>query len=133
MKAVIIGCGKAKLDHAARADELYTGALFKKHLAYAKKFHPDLPIYILSAKYGFIAAGSIIEPYNTKMGTQGCISSYGLLTSATVKGIKGADVILLAGAVYQKATEPCFGTIINPFEGMKLGFRLQALNKALAD
>jgi hypothetical protein len=58
----IISCVKTKLDHTAKAKDLYISDLFRKNLAYAKKMKPD-HIFILSAKYGLLGLDDRIAPY----------------------------------------------------------------------
>jgi len=59
---IIIGCSQDKKDYTCRADEMYTGAIFKKSYDVAKQIGGD--IYIISAKHGLITPDTIIEPYN---------------------------------------------------------------------
>lgn len=60
---VLIGCGKSKVDYRTRADELYTGALFRLSLKYAHTLAPDA-IYILSALHGLVELDKELDPYN---------------------------------------------------------------------
>jgi len=62
---VILGCSKRKLTHAARARDLYQGALFKAGLAYATRAGAD--VAILSAKYGVLHPDDLVEPYDLQM------------------------------------------------------------------
>lgn len=50
---IVIGCGKAKLDRAAPARELYTGSLFRMARRYAVA--SKRPWVILSGAHGIIA------------------------------------------------------------------------------
>lgn len=50
VKIVLISCVSKKLDHKAKAKDLYTSPLFKYNLKYAEKIGAD-KIFILSAKY----------------------------------------------------------------------------------
>lgn len=63
----MIACCKEKLyapgDGSAAVSEMYTGQLFKVQLAYARQSLPDTQIYILSAKYGLVGLGQLIESY----------------------------------------------------------------------
>ena len=70
---IVIGCGKAKLDHAAPAGELYTGSLFRAASRYAEARHDsqDHAWLILSAKHGLIDPGTVIEPYEQKLALKG--------------------------------------------------------------
>ncbi len=51
---VLIACAAQKLDHPAPAADLYTSALFKGSLRYARKLKPDV-IHVLSAKWILVA------------------------------------------------------------------------------
>jgi hypothetical protein len=59
---VILGCSKRKLPHAAKARDLYQGALFKAGMAYAGRIGAD--VAILSAKHGLLHPDDIIAPYD---------------------------------------------------------------------
>lgn len=61
----LISCGKAKLDHAAPAREMYTGNLFRA--AFADCRQRDLPIFIVSARHGLVGMNEIIRPYDLKL------------------------------------------------------------------
>lgn len=60
--ALLIGCGASKLDHRARARELYTSTFFKEKVRFAE--HLGLPWAILSAKHGILKPDSLTEPYD---------------------------------------------------------------------
>jgi len=62
MELGLVACTKSKKSYSCRASEMYSvSALFRKAYSYAIKRY-DL-VGILSAKYGFLTADSIIEPY----------------------------------------------------------------------
>lgn len=61
----LVGCGKAKLDVAAPAKDLYQGALFKKSRAYVEhKMIEGDEWYILSAKEGCVHPDDAVDPYD---------------------------------------------------------------------
>ena len=60
-RIVLISCVKSKLDHPARAEDLYTSTLFRSNLAYARSLKPDA-IFILSAKFGLLSLERVISP-----------------------------------------------------------------------
>lgn len=64
-KIVLIGCGKAKLDHAADAADIYTGSLFRARAEYAKA--SGVSWWIVSAKFGLLEPDTWIEPYDLKL------------------------------------------------------------------
>lgn len=59
---VFLSCAKTKRDVPCKARDMYTSDLFVKSYAYAESLRPD-KIYILSAKYGLLKPGDMIEPY----------------------------------------------------------------------
>lgn len=61
---LILACSGSKLDHEAPAIHIYQGTLFKRGKAYAEKH--QLPVLILSAKYGFIQPSLVLPPYNQR-------------------------------------------------------------------
>lgn len=62
---VILACSKKKVPFDyARAGELYTGSIFTKGKNIAEQ--AGLPIWILSAKYGMLAAGTVVDNYDQK-------------------------------------------------------------------
>jgi hypothetical protein len=65
MKVLLLSCSSSKLDHAARAFEIYQGAIFRKGLEYSQR--EGLWTMILSAKLGLINWDHWVEPYDLKM------------------------------------------------------------------
>jgi len=61
----LIACCGEKLDHPARADQLYQSDLFKKALAYCRRHYRRN--VILSAKHGVVKLNQVIEPYDQKL------------------------------------------------------------------
>ena len=59
----LVSCGKAKLDHAAPAEELYTGNLFRAAFEYCKARYWPM-VYIVSARYGLLPPGQVVDPYD---------------------------------------------------------------------
>lgn len=66
---IVVGCGDAKLAHAAPARELYTGSLFIDHLRLATRLArgADGRVVILSAKHGVLDLDTVIEPYDVTL------------------------------------------------------------------
>lgn len=62
LRVTIIGCGKSKLPGKHRAEDLYTGGLFRASLKYAKSTS-DI-VYIVSANYALLELGDVIESYD---------------------------------------------------------------------
>jgi hypothetical protein len=58
----LVGCGKRKLRHAAPAQELYVGPLFRGRRAYVDRTCSRW--FILSAKHGLVDPEQVLEPYD---------------------------------------------------------------------
>ena len=65
-KIILIPCVKEKLDHKAKAADLYIGPLFKKIFKYAASLSPD-KIFILSGEYGLLELEDEVEPYDKNL------------------------------------------------------------------
>ena len=64
-RIALVGCGATKLDHAAPAQDLYTGQLFRKARAYAEATADAW--YILSAKHGVLRPEQVVAPYDARV------------------------------------------------------------------
>jgi hypothetical protein len=58
----LVACGKAKLDRAAPARELYVGSLFLQTSAWAEAVADEWAI--LSARHGLVLPDEVLEPYD---------------------------------------------------------------------
>ncbi|HZC05096.1 MAG TPA: hypothetical protein VE338_05590, partial [Ktedonobacterales bacterium] len=65
MRIGLVACGKAKLDHTAPANELYTSPLFRKASAYAAANYDCW--YIFSAKHQLLDPHHVIAPYDVTL------------------------------------------------------------------
>jgi hypothetical protein len=63
----LVGCAAQKLDHPARARDLYVSQLFRKASAYAELTCDRW--YVLSAKHGLVHPDTILEPYDVRLDT----------------------------------------------------------------
>ena len=62
---IILACSKDKAPDAfCKAGDLYRGSIYTKGKDIATKL--GIPFFILSAKYGFLNPGTVIENYNVK-------------------------------------------------------------------
>jgi cytoplasmic iron level regulating protein YaaA (DUF328/UPF0246 family) len=134
-KIVLVSCVKKKLDHKAKARDLYISSLFKKSLRYAKSLGPD-NIYILSAKYGLLELDDEIDAYNEtlndKKKTEIIDWANRIITELEKRiDIENDKVIILAGKNYYRHIIPFLGNYELPLEGLPLGKRMSFLNKAL--
>lgn len=128
---VLISCVKTKLDKPAKAQELYTSALFKYNLRYAKLLSPDA-IFILSAQYGLLELDDIIAPYEKTLNKMSeaekkewANSVLNVLSSKS--NLKSDNFIFLAGLNYRKYLLPSMKKYEVPFIGMSFGHQLQEL------
>lgn len=62
---ILVGCGVAKLPHAAPASELYTGSLARAAIGFAQA--SGRPWGIISARYGLLKPNKVIEPYDQRI------------------------------------------------------------------
>ena len=130
-KIVLISCVSKKLDHPARAEELYTSTLFKYGLKYAKSFNPDR-IFILSAKYGLVSSDKIIAPYNKTLNDMSSKenikwSNKVLEDLKKVCDLDNDQVIFLAGENYRKYLLPHIKNYAIPMKGLGIGRQLKYL------
>lgn len=74
--AVVIPCGAGKLDHAAPARELYTGAQYRLGLAAGEQLAGQLgaQLLIVSALHGLVRPDQLLEPYDLRMGAPGSVT-----------------------------------------------------------
>jgi hypothetical protein len=103
MNVVLVQCGSAKLAKPARAEDLYTGGLFRAARAAARRIGDRW--FILSAKHGLVAPHRILAPYDQKLPSGGDTEWSTALHAALVKeGIAyrqiGDRLVVLAGEDY---------------------------------
>ena len=134
-RIVLISCVKTKLDHPAKAKDLYISDLFVKNLAFAKKLKPDY-VFILSAKYGLLKLTDRIAPYEKTL-NQMPVQERRAWASGVISDLsKYADLdqdefIILAGEKYREFLLPYMRNYKIPFEGLSFGNQLKALKKVL--
>ena len=117
----LVSCCGPKLKHSAPAAELYTSDIFTKSVAYAE--HLGSPWAILSAKYGLVAPGQVIAPYDltlSKMGADGR-RRWGRMVQAQVRNAypQGTHFVILAGRLYVEPFKSLVGySFEDPLKGM---------------
>lgn len=134
-KIVLISCGSSKLNKKAQAQHLYTGNVFRMTLQYAKALNPD-EIFIVSAKYGLVELTTELEPYDLtlKICTNNYVRSWAKMVIQSLSektDLKTDHFIILTGNMYYKYL---IGKMLNyeiPFAHLKIGERLQFMNKRL--
>ena len=134
-RIVLISCVKTKLNHPAKAEDLYISDLFVKNLAYAKKLKPD-HIFILSAKYGLLQLNDRIAPYEKTL-NQMPVHERRAWASEVISELRKYtnldqdEFIILAGDKYREFLLPYMRIFNIPFEGLSFGNQLKALKRAL--
>ncbi len=128
---VLISCGKTKLKHRAPAGDLYTGSLFRKSLAYARRRNPDA-IFILSALHGLLELSQEIDPYEKTLHsmTSHEVSKWAeqVLAQLRLKADLRSDLfVLLAGKKYRSQLVSYFHHSEVPLEGLRFGQQLKFL------
>ncbi len=131
MKIVLISCVSKKLNHKARAEELYISSLFKLNMKYALSLNPD-KIFILSAKYGLIKLDEEIEPYNETLNEKkdGEIKEWAeevLKKLAKEADLENDEITFLAGEKYRKHLLPNIKNYKIPLKGLGIGKQLEFL------
>lgn len=134
---VLISCAARKLQHKAKASDLYSSPLFQRQLAYACKLSPDA-IFILSAKYGLVDLDEEIEPYDQTLRDMG-ISEQRAWAARVLEQLGKKTCLLsdhfivLAGDVYRRFLTPAFYSWEAPLERLTIGKQLQKLDELLRE
>ena len=68
--ALVTACGNKKEKTPQEAGKLYRSARIR-HL-YRRSKELNIPLFIISAKYGLVSAEEVIEPYNAVMTDEKC-------------------------------------------------------------
>lgn len=130
-KVTLIGCGKKKLPHLAKAKDLYIGQLFKFSRGYAERSTPN-SWAILSAKYGLLLPDDLIAPYDitlTTMSKEQRANWGALVLSKILTTFPESSFQIIAGSAY---TEPLIKLSANIlFPNLPIGKKLKALKDAL--
>jgi hypothetical protein len=130
----LISCGKSKLNRPAPAQQLYTGDLFQKSLAYARHRGAD-SIYILSAKYGLVELNQMIEPYEKTLNRMPSSEvrrwADEVLSELRLRTDFARDkFIFLAGDKYRSLLIPHLARIEVPLLGLGFGKQLKFLKES---
>lgn len=133
---VLIACASKKLNHRARAEDLYVSDLFRKSLAYARQMRP-VAVFILSATHGLVRPDDQIDPYDVTLNTMSSAEIrawsdgvFGQLQRHT--DVKHDRLFFLAGDKYRRYLVPRLHTVEVPMEGLGIGQQLQFLKRHLA-
>jgi len=133
VKIALISCVSKKLDHKAKARELYISPLFRYNLKYALSLNPD-KIFILSAKYGLLDLNKEIEPYNrtlNKMSSKEIKewTNFVLNKLRKLTDLNKDEFIFLAGNNYRKYLLPHIANYKIPMKGLSIGKQVGYLKK----
>ncbi len=136
-KVVLIACCKEKLDHKAKASDMYISALFKKCLAYAHLLKPDA-IYILSARYHLLDLNEMIEPYNLSLNSMQVdkIRQWAEIVLDQLRehaDLQQDHFIFLAGEKYRRFLIPDICDYEIAMQGKSIGQQLHCLNEKLKE
>lgn len=118
---VVIGCGAAKLDHAAPAAELYTGQHFRVCRSTAEALAAPGCWFILSARYGLVEPTAVLEPYDLILGQPGAVQWPLVRRQALRLGVYGDRVTALCGAAYADLLFHVFRDVRRPLAGLGIG------------
>ncbi len=126
----LVGCVKQKLHQPAPARDMYTSTLFRFSKAYAEANSDKW--YILSAKYGLVHPGQIINPYEETLNNKNRIERRDWARDVH-RQLHDADAIhdyvsflWLAGQVYQRDLSILLANYhqSDPLRGLQIGKRL---------
>ena len=110
---ILIGCVRTKNAAASPASELYANPLFEGRRRYA--VGSGRPWYILSAKFGLLAPGDVIGPYDVYLAAQspGYRKAWGEFVVAQLEqqehALRGGRIEVHAGAAY---ADPLRGPLV---------------------
>lgn len=137
---VLLSCTKAKLDHKAPAQELYSASpLFRGTLEYGKSLNPD-KMYILSAKHYLVSLNKELAPYDKTLKEMPADEKekWGEIVANQMQK-EGLDLnkdkfIFLTGLEYMKPLLKYIPeeNISNPMEGLRLGERMKWLKNQIS-
>ncbi|MDP6045475.1 MAG: hypothetical protein QGG25_07695 [Phycisphaerae bacterium] len=135
-RIILIACGKLKQPGRARAEDLYTGSLFRLSLRYARDLSPDM-IFILSARYGLLDLGREVTPYDATLNRMSVGEIKAWSENVVARLREHADLhhdrfIFLAGDRYRRYIIPHLHSIEIPLRGLRIGEQLQFLKRQVS-
>jgi hypothetical protein len=144
LRLALVGCGKAKLDRPALAQDLYTGPLFRAARGHVESAYDAW--MILSAKHGAVHPHQVLEPYDQTLVGKSVdwLARWARIVDSQVRLNTGygtwshlggrLEVDVFAGAAYTAALPPLWSglswTIRYPHHGLQIGERLHAFKTA---
>lgn len=116
---IVIPCGARKLDHPARAADMYTGSYHRACRRAADALRPDR-LVILSARYGLLDLDDEIEPYDTPHGAADAVTAQFLQDQAAERGVAALDpVVVLGGARHTALAKAVWPHALTPLSGTR--------------
>lgn len=136
-KIALLSCVKKKLSTPAPAKDLYISPLFQKSQEWAER--NCTAWFILSARYGFVLPSSRLKPYEQTLKSLSEQEkrewALDVFSQMKERGIlkPGVQFIWLAGRDYKEHLSLLLNQYpqLDPMNGMKMGKRLQWLNKKI--
>lgn len=125
---VLVACCGPKLKGTHRAGDIYQSDLFLKSREFAKREGDAWGI--LSAKYGVLSPGKIIEDYNVTLNEMPAEDrrQWAQIVQSQLQSWKRERIILLAGNRYCEWADNTWNTE-RPMQGMGIGQQLQYLQQ----
>lgn len=138
----VVGCGKKKNAKGGRADQLYTGVLFRFSREYVR--HNCHEWVILSALHGLLSPSDFVLPYDHKAkrspGGEGKAQWRALVEQqarerwgARLQNPEGTLLVVMAGGPYVDALRGLGFAIHEPMKGLTVGRRTAWLSRARKD
>lgn len=135
----LVACANKKQNKPAPAKNLYISDLFQKSAALARREGDRW--YILSAKYGLVEPGQVIEPYDQTLKRMCKADRFAwaqrLLGRLLAETQPGDTIVFLAGTAYRGNLIPELRRrgylIVVPMEGMRIGEQKAWLKRKLAE
>ena len=133
----LISCAAKKKDYVCAACELYDSPLFEKSLSFARKQTEDKYIKILSAEYGLVDLDQVIEPYDKTLNDMSAEDRAAWADNVYETILDSFNVdkdrfVFLAGNAYTENLIPKFNYNKDLLEGMRIGERMEYLDKFYA-
>ncbi|WP_244227782.1 DGQHR domain-containing protein DpdB [Corallococcus aberystwythensis] len=138
-RIALVGCGKAKLKHRAAARHLYTGNLFRAHLAEAEATTPH--VYVVSALHGLLSLDAQVEPYDVTLRgmshEQRAAWGQQVVEALTrLYPVGAVELLVYAGRTYAEPLQASMAAaqrgwaLMEPLQGATQGARLRILAEA---
>lgn len=131
----LVSCVSRKQERACAARDLYVSDLFRKARRYVEA--SGCPWFILSAEYGLVAPGQVIEPYERTLNTMGVADRRTwaeLVDAQLAEAVSNvSQVVFLAGERYREFLAQHLAargvTVSVPMEGLRIGEQLSWLGR----